>query len=48
VDEAFAPAGSLLRLLGPPDRAPAPRPARRAPHYTWTRSRAPVPGGTPG
>jgi pimeloyl-ACP methyl ester carboxylesterase len=48
VDEAFAPAGSLLRLLGPPGRVPGPRPARRAPHYTWTRSRAPVPGGTPG
>jgi hypothetical protein len=50
VDDAFAPAGTLLRLLGPP------QPARsggaggglRPPHYGWTRTRFPVPGGAAG
>jgi hypothetical protein len=48
VDDAFAPAGTLLRLLGPPDRDPRPPPAPRPPHYRWTRTRFPVPGGPPG
>jgi pimeloyl-ACP methyl ester carboxylesterase len=56
VDDAFAPAGTLLRLLGPPEAGhPAraggdhrrPHPAPRRPHYTWTRTRFPVPGGAP-
>jgi pimeloyl-ACP methyl ester carboxylesterase len=50
VDDAFAPAGTLLRLLGPPEQAarPAPAPAPgRQPHYTWTRTRFPAPDGTP-
>ena len=38
VDEAFAPAGSRLRLLGPPGPDPRPVPAPRPPHYTWTRT----------
>jgi hypothetical protein len=47
VDAAFAPAGTLLRLLGPPDQGPRPAPAPRQPYYTWTRTRFPVPGGSP-
>jgi pimeloyl-ACP methyl ester carboxylesterase len=54
VDDAFAPAGTLLRQLGgdpvpagtpygSSQRQPAPRP----PHYRWTRARFPVPGGPP-
>jgi hypothetical protein len=38
VDEAFAPAGSRLRLLGPPGPDPRPVPAPRPPHYTWSRT----------
>ena len=38
VDEAFAPAGSRLRQLGPPGPDPRPLPAPRQPHYTWTRT----------
>jgi pimeloyl-ACP methyl ester carboxylesterase len=44
VDDAFAPAGTLLRRLGPDGvpsgmltAGPRPVPARRRPHYTWTR-----------
>jgi hypothetical protein len=54
VDDAFAPAGTLLRLLGPPEAAGpgradgGPRPAPRQPHYGWTRTRVPVPGGAAG
>jgi hypothetical protein len=45
VDAAFAPAGTLLRLLGPPDQDPRPAPAPRQPHYTWTRTTfRPAPG----
>jgi pimeloyl-ACP methyl ester carboxylesterase len=50
VDDAFAPDGTLLRLLGPAE--PAPRqgsplaPGQRQPHYTWTRTRFPAPDGT--
>jgi pimeloyl-ACP methyl ester carboxylesterase len=55
VDDAFAPEGTLLRRLGPdavpaglPSRAgPRPVPARRRPHYSWTRTRAAVADGTP-
>jgi pimeloyl-ACP methyl ester carboxylesterase len=51
VDDAFAPAGTLLRRLGPAGvRARAgPRPvaAPRRPHYTWTRSGGAVAGATP-
>jgi hypothetical protein len=54
VDDAFAPAGTLLRLLGPPEPAagPLPRPlpihrGQRRPHYNWTLNRFPAPGGTP-
>ena len=55
VDDAFAPAGTLLRRLGPdavlsgiPSQAgPRPVPARRRPHYSWTRTRAAVADGTP-
>jgi pimeloyl-ACP methyl ester carboxylesterase len=46
VDDAFAPRGTLLRLLGPPDR-PCPLPVPRRPHYSWTRTRFPVRGGAP-
>jgi pimeloyl-ACP methyl ester carboxylesterase len=45
VDEAFAPAGSRLRLLGPPGPDPRPAPAPRPPHYRWTRTTMPVPEG---
>jgi hypothetical protein len=38
VDEAFAPAGSRLRLLGPPGPDPGTVPALRPPHYRWTRT----------
>jgi pimeloyl-ACP methyl ester carboxylesterase len=52
VDEAFAPAGSRLGLLGPPEPDPRPVPAPRPPHYSWTRTTMPVaegaaPGVTP-
>jgi hypothetical protein len=47
VDDAFAPAGTPLRRLGPPGPAPGPVPGRRRPHYTWTRTRFPVPGDGP-
>ena len=47
VDDAFAPAGTLLRLLGPPDQELRAPPAPRPPHYRWTRTRFPVPGGPP-
>jgi pimeloyl-ACP methyl ester carboxylesterase len=53
VDDAFAPAGALLRLLGPPGPGPRPSPVpaavpgQRQPHYTWTRTRFPAPDGTP-
>jgi pimeloyl-ACP methyl ester carboxylesterase len=53
VDQAFAPAGTLLRRLGPaavpagaPSR-PGPVPAPRRPHYTWTRTRVADACGTP-
>jgi pimeloyl-ACP methyl ester carboxylesterase len=46
VDDAFAPAGTLLRRLGPPG-APRPAPAPRRPHYAWTRTRFPAPGRRP-
>jgi pimeloyl-ACP methyl ester carboxylesterase len=46
VDDAFAPAGTPLRLLGPAGREARP-PAPRTPHYRWTRTRFPVPGGPP-
>jgi len=50
VDDAFAPAGTLLRRLGPAEPAPRPGPAlapgQRQPHYTWTRTRFPAPDGT--
>jgi pimeloyl-ACP methyl ester carboxylesterase len=51
VDDAFAPAGTLLRRLGPagararPGTRPGPGPRR--PHYTWTRTAAAVAGATP-
>jgi pimeloyl-ACP methyl ester carboxylesterase len=48
VDDAFAPAGTLLRLLGPPEPAARPVPAQRPPYYTWTRTRFPAQGGTRG
>src|SRR5215211_4401664 len=48
VDEAFAPAGSRLRLLGPPGPDPRPVPAPRPPHYIWSRTSLTGPGGTPG
>jgi hypothetical protein len=56
VDDAFAPAGTLLRRLGPdavlsgiPSQAgPRPVPARRRPHYSWTRTMAAVADGSPG
>jgi hypothetical protein len=38
VDEAFAPARSRLRLLGPPGPGPGTVPALRPPHYRWTRT----------
>jgi pimeloyl-ACP methyl ester carboxylesterase len=44
VDAAFAPAGTLLRLLGPPDQGLRPVPAPRQPHYRWTRT---APAGGP-
>jgi pimeloyl-ACP methyl ester carboxylesterase len=51
VDDAFAPAGSLLRLFGPPEPAARPAlavaPGQRRPHYTWTRTGFPAPDGTP-
>jgi len=47
VDAAFAPAGSPLRLLGPPEPGPGPVPAPRPPHYRWTRTRFAVADGTP-
>jgi pimeloyl-ACP methyl ester carboxylesterase len=51
VDGAFAPAGTLLRRLGPPGApppaGPGPVPARRRPHYRWTRTRAAVAGAAP-
>jgi pimeloyl-ACP methyl ester carboxylesterase len=54
VDDAFAPAGTLLRLLGPPEPAARPLPGplpihrgQRRPHYNWTLTRFPAPGGTP-
>jgi pimeloyl-ACP methyl ester carboxylesterase len=46
VDNAFAPAGTLLRLLGPPGPARRPAPAPRGPHYGWTRTKFPAPSGT--
>jgi hypothetical protein len=45
VDDAFAPAGTLLRLLGPPEAALRPAPPPRQPHYGWSRTRFPAPGG---
>src|SRR5215212_4794375 len=45
VDEAFAPAGSRLRLLGPPGPDLRPVPALRPPHYSWTRTTMPVAEG---
>jgi hypothetical protein len=39
VDDAFAPAGTLLRRLGPPEAVPRPAPPPRQPHYHWTRTR---------
>jgi len=48
VDDAFAPAGTLLRLLGPPEAALRPAPPPRQPHYGWTRTRFPAPGGAAG
>jgi pimeloyl-ACP methyl ester carboxylesterase len=38
VDAAFAPAGTLLGLLGPPTGHPRPVPAPRDPHFSWTRT----------
>jgi pimeloyl-ACP methyl ester carboxylesterase len=38
VDQAFAPEGTLVRLLAPPDRSlPSPPRPPRQPHYRWTR-----------
>jgi hypothetical protein len=45
VDEVFAPAGSRLRLLGPPGPDPRPVPAPRPPPYSWNRT---SPTGEPG
>jgi pimeloyl-ACP methyl ester carboxylesterase len=47
VDDAFAPAGTLLRRLGPPGAFPRPAPAPRRPHYAWTRTEFPVPDKAP-
>jgi pimeloyl-ACP methyl ester carboxylesterase len=47
VDDAFAPAGTLLRLLGPPEGDRRPPSPPRPPHYRWTRTRFPVPGREP-
>jgi pimeloyl-ACP methyl ester carboxylesterase len=44
VDDAFAPAGTLLRRLGPPELGPRPVPAPRTPHYRWSRSRPAIAG----
>jgi hypothetical protein len=47
VDDAFAPAGTLLWRLGPPGAFPRPAPAPRRPHYAWTRTGFPVPDKAP-
>ena len=47
VDDAFAPVGTPLRLLGPAWPGPRAGPAPRPPHYTWTRTRPSVAEGTP-
>ena len=44
VDDAFAPAGTPLRRLGPPELGPRPVPAPRTPHYRWSRSRPAIAG----
>ncbi len=41
------PPGPCCACSAPRTRAPGPAPAPRQPHYTWTRTRFPVPGGTP-
>jgi len=56
VDDAFAPPGSLLRLLGgdpvstgiPSPSSPGFPSASRTPYYRWTRIRFPLPGRAAG
>jgi pimeloyl-ACP methyl ester carboxylesterase len=44
VDDAFAPEGTLLRRLGPPEPGPRPVSVPRAPHYRWSRTRPGIAG----